>query len=343
MPSVAIVGASGYAGAELVRLVVGHPDLTLHSLAAGSNAGARLAEIHPQFAADPDVGSRLLESTNAAALTGADLIFTALPHGHSAALVAELDPQQPVIDLGADFRLAHAADWERYYAGKHAGQWIYGLPELPGQREAIAASIRVANPGCYATALQIGLAPLLADDLVEPLDIIAVAASGTSGAGRSAAMHLMASEVMGSMSVYKVGGSHQHTPEIEQSLCDISGERVQINFTPMLAPMSRGILATASVRTAAGEDDLRNSLLAAYQHEPFVAVLPEGQLPTTSATHGANTVQVQIACDQRTGRATVITALDNLVKGAAGQAVQNANLVLGLAETAGLPRIGVAP
>lgn len=327
----------------MVRLVAGHPQLSLHSLAAGSNAGARLADIHPQFAADRDLGSRTFEPTVAAGLAGADLVFLALPHGQSAALVADLDPAQPVVDLGADFRLAEPSDWDRYYSGPYAGQWIYGLPELPGQRDAIAGSHRVANPGCYATAVQVGLAPLLVDDLVEPRDIIIVAASGTSGAGRAAKVHLLASEIAGSMTAYKVGGTHQHTPEIEQSLADVSGEVVQVNFTPMLAPMSRGILATMSVRTTASVADLRRSLTAAYDSEPFVVVLPEGQLPTTAATYGANTVQVQVVVDSRTGRATVITALDNLVKGAAGQAVQNANLVLGLAETAGLAAIGVAP
>ena len=343
MPSVAIVGASGYAGAELIRLVAGHPDLDLHVIAAASNAGARLDDVHPQFAADADLGSRRFEPTHAHGLAGADLVFTAMPHGQSAALVAQLDPAQPVVDLGADFRLADPAQWERFYGGSYAGQWIYGLPELPGQRDAIAGSHRVANPGCYATAIQLGLAPLLVDDLVEPADIVVVAASGTSGAGRSAKTHLLASEVTGSMSTYKVGGTHQHTPEIEQSLMDVSGQRVQVSFTPMLAPMSRGILATMSVRTAAGAQDLRRSLEAAYASESFVVVLPEGQLPATASTYGANSAHIQVAMDERTGRATVITALDNLVKGAAGQAVQNANLVLGLPESAGLTVVGVAP
>lgn len=343
MTSVAIVGASGYAGAELIRLVAGHPDLALHSISAGSNAGARLSQVHPQFAGVADLAGLVFEATEAGTLRGADLVFTALPHGESAALVSQLDPAQPVIDLGADFRLAEPGDWERYYGGAHAGQWIYGLPELPSQRDAIAGSHRVANPGCYATAIQVGLAPLLVDDLVEPTDIIVVAASGTSGAGRSAKVHLLASEVAGSMSTYKVGGTHQHTPEIEQSLSDVSGERVQVNFTPMLAPMSRGILATMSVRTSATVDDLRRSLAAAYDAEPFVTLLPQGELPVTASTYGANAVHVQVVKDERTGRATVITALDNLVKGAAGQAVQNANLVLGLPETAGLSAIGVAP
>lgn len=343
MPAVAIVGASGYAGAELIRLVHAHPQLDLAAVAAGSNAGARLADVHPQFSAVPDLADKFFEATDAAALAAADLLFLALPHGESAAVVRQLPADTRVVDLGADFRLADAGQWERYYGGTHAGHWTYGLPEVAGLRSAVAASTRVANPGCYATAIQVGLAPLLSAGLADGSDVVVVAASGTSGAGRSAKVHLLASEVAGSMSTYKVGGTHQHTPEIEQTLSAVAGSQVRISFTPMLAPMSRGILATMSLRTDASEGDLRAVLADAYCDEPFIAVLPAGQLPVTASTYGSNAVHVQVAKDEHTGRATVITALDNLVKGAAGQALQNANIMLGFDETAGLPAMGVAP
>jgi N-acetyl-gamma-glutamyl-phosphate reductase len=343
MYTVAIVGASGYAGAELIRLVHGHPELSLRTISAGSNAGSKLSQVHPQFAAVSDLADLVLGVTDASHLQGHDLIFMALPHGESAAIAATLGPSARVVDLGADYRLSDPEAWKRYYGGAHAGQWVYGLPELPSQREQISISHRVANPGCYATAIQLGLAPLLVDDLVEHRDIIVVAASGTSGAGRSAKVHLLASEVAGSMSTYKVGGTHQHTAEVEQQLSEITGEAVSINFTPMLAPMSRGILATMSVRTQATLSDLRHSLEAAYEAETFVQVLSPDQLPVTAATYGSNAAHIQVALDERTGRATVFTALDNLVKGAAGQAVQNANIILGLPESSGLSAIGVAP
>lgn len=343
MTRAAIVGASGYAGAELTRIVHTHPEIELGVIAAGSNAGATLASVHPQFSGVPALAGMVFAATEPASLADCDLIFMALPHGESAALVAQLPQDVRIVDLGADFRLGDAAAWAHYYGGTHAGQWTYGLPEIHGNRARIAAETRVANPGCYATAIQLALAPLFADQLAQTDDIIVVAASGTSGAGRSAKVNLLGSEVMGSMSTYKVGGAHQHTPEIEQSLSAVAGQPVQINFTPMLAPMSRGILAMVSVKTAATELQLRDSLANYFAQEPFVTVLPEGQLPVTASTYGSNVAHVQVAKDERMGRATVIVAIDNLVKGAAGQAVQNANIMLGLHETAGLSSIGVAP
>lgn len=343
MPSVAIVGASGYAGGELIRLVHGHPHLDIGSLAAGSNAGARVSEVHPQFAAVPDLADRLFVAADATTLALHDVVFLALPHGQSAALVAKLPDDVRVVDLGADFRLADPEQWERYYGGTHAGQWTYGLPEVGDLRAHIAESLRVANPGCYATAIQVGLAPVLVDDLADSGDIVVVAASGSSGAGRSALTRLLASEVVGSMTTYKIGGTHQHTPEIEQTLEQVSGSPVRVNFTPMLAPMSRGILATMSLRSSAGLAELRACLLNAYADEPFVHVLAEGEMPATAATYGSNAVHVQVVTDEHTGRATVVTALDNLVKGAAGQALQNANIMFGFPETTGLSAVGVAP
>ncbi|HEX7188723.1 MAG TPA: N-acetyl-gamma-glutamyl-phosphate reductase [Actinomycetes bacterium] len=338
----AVAGASGYAGGELLRLLLGHPGLSIGPVAAGSAAGRPVTELHPQL---PQLAGLTFTATEPARLAEADLVFLALPHGESAAVVAGLPDGLPVVDLGADYRLGDAAAWQRYYGGSHAGTWVYGLPELPGAREQVAGATRVANPGCYPTSVVVGLAPLLAAGLVEPADVVVVASSGTSGAGRKATAALMASEVMGALSTYKAGGVHQHTPEMEQALTAAAGTAVTLSFTPVLAPMPRGILATSTARLApgAGTAALRDALVAAYDDEPFVHVLPEGTWPTTAATAGSNSVHLQVAADTHAGRAVVVAALDNLVKGAAGQAVQNANIVLGLDETAGLPLSGVAP
>jgi N-acetyl-gamma-glutamyl-phosphate reductase len=340
--TVAVAGASGYAGGELLRLVLGHPELTLGPVAAGAAAGQPVTSVHPQL---PQLAGVHFVSTSAATLAEADLVFLALPHGESAPVVTGLPEHLAVVDLGADFRLDDAGAWDTYYGGTHAGSWPYGLPELRGARERLAASRRIANPGCYATAVTLALAPLLDAGLVEPADLVVVAASGTSGAGRSVRADLMGSEVMGSLRAYKTGGVHQHTPEMEQALGSVSGHPVTISFTPVLAPMPRGILATSTARLVGGSTtaDLRAALAAAYDVEPFVHVLDEGSWPTTAATLGSNSVHLQAAADPHSGRAVVISALDNLVKGAAGQAIQNANLVLGLDETAGLPVAGVAP
>jgi N-acetyl-gamma-glutamyl-phosphate reductase len=246
-----------------------------------------------------------------------------------------------VVDLGADHRLADPAAWARYYRGPHAGAWTYGLPELPARRAAIAAADRVAAPGCYATAVTLALAPLLAAGLAAPEDVVVVAASGTSGAGREPKPHLLACEVMGDVSPYKVG-VHQHVPEIRQATGVAS-----LSFTPLLVPMPRGILATVTARPAAGETAttgaVREALAAAYADEPFVRLLPDGVWPHTAATLGSNTCLLQGTVDAGSGRLIVTAALDNLGKGAAGQAVQCANLTLGLPETAGLATDGVAP
>ena len=338
---VAVAGASGYAGGELLRLLAGHPELDVVVAAAGSRAGEPLAAVHPQLA-----GLDLaLVPTEPATLADADVVFLALPHGESAALAPYLTQDQLVVDLGADFRLRDAAAWERYYGIPHAGTWTYGMPELPGARAEIAASRRIANPGCYVTAVSLALAPLLAAGLVEADDIVVVAASGTSGAGRAPKASLLGSEVMGNMSPYKVGGTHQHTPEMAQNLSAAAGGPVSLSFTPLLAPMPRGILATctAVLRPGVGEAELRAALAAAYDPEPFVHLLPPGLWPATAATFGSNAVHLQVAADLDAGRAVVVAAEDNLVKGASGQAVQNANIALGLPETMGLSALGVAP
>jgi N-acetyl-gamma-glutamyl-phosphate reductase len=343
---VAVAGASGYAGGELLRLLAGHPDLEIGPVAAQGNAGTAVTAVHPQLTGQPALARSTFVPTDPELLADADLLFTALPHGESAQLAAALPAQLKVIDLGADFRLEDPQAWARYYPGPYAGHWTYGLPELPGARAAIKASAAVAAPGCYATASILALAPLLAAGLVEPADIVIVAASGTSGAGRAPRPDLLGSEVMGSMAAYQAGGTHRHTPEIEQTLYP---ERAMVppsvSFTPTLAPMARGILATCTARLApaATAGRLREALAAAYDGEPFVHLLPEGQWPSTGSTLGSNAAHLQVAADTHAGRAIVISALDNLGKGAAGQALQIANLMLGLPEVAGLTAFGVAP
>jgi len=337
----AVAGASGYAGGELLRLLLAHPDIAVGPIAAGSKARRRLGEVHPQL---PALADRRLVAADPDALAGADIVFLALPHGESAAIARALPAEQRIVDLGADFRLTDESAWRAFYNDSYAGHWVYGMPELAGARTQIAEATRVANPGCYPTAVTLAMAPLLAEGLVDTT-VTVVAASGTSGAGRSPSETLLASQVMGSMSPYKVGGVHQHTPEMEQALAHAAGTSVIVSFTPLLAPMPRGILATCSAELAEGvtTQDLQECLHTAYVSEPFVRVLPPGQWPQTSSTLGGNALHVQAAADAHAGRAVVVSALDNLVKGAAGQALQNANLMLGLSETAGLTDSGVAP
>jgi len=330
---VAVAGASGYAGGELLRLIAGHPHLELAAATGFAQAGSTIGSVHPGVRSLRDV---VLARTEAAVLADADLVFLALPHGESAAIAAQLPPEVKIVDLGADFRLRDAAAWARYYPGAHAGTWTYGLPELPGQRELIAGSTRVANTGCYAVSVILGLAPLIAAGVADPEDVVVVAASGTSGAGRAAKQHLLASEVMGSLSPYKVG-AHQHVPEIKQA----SGA-ASLSMTPVLAPMPRGILATITARVARKADPAE-VLQGVYRDEPFVHVLPDGQWPHTASTFGSNAVHLQATVDVDSGRIIVVSAIDNLGKGAAAQAVQNANLMLGLPETAGLSTDGITP
>jgi len=356
---VAVAGASGYAGGELLRLLAGHPDLEIGAVTAQSNAGQLIGAIHPNLAAVPALAGRRFDATDPGLVGDCDLAFLALPHGQSAALAAQLPAATRLVDLGADFRLADPAAWQQFYETPHAGRWTYGLPELPGARDAIRESARVASPGCYATASILALAPLLAAGLAGPSGVVIVAASGTSGAGRSARPDLLGSEVMGSVSAYKVGGLHRHTPEIEQGITEAmaaaagagqgSTPEVKVSFTPLLAPMPRGILATCTAPLAAGLDPasaagpLREALSAAYAGEPFVCLLPDGQWPASASVSGSNAAHLQVTADPRAGCAVVVSAIDNLGKGAAGQAIQNANLMLGLPETAGLASYGVAP
>jgi N-acetyl-gamma-glutamyl-phosphate reductase len=340
---VGVAGASGYAGGELLRLIGGHPAFELGPAAAATSAGASVAEVHPHL---PALAGRRFDALEPGQLASSDLVFLALPHEQSATVAAALPAHLPVVDLSASFRLASPAAWASYYPGEHAGRWVYGLPELPGARDRIRAAHRVAAPGCYATAAILALAPLLTTGLVEPEDIVIVAASGTSGAGRVPKPSLLATEVMGAISAYQVGGVHRHTPEIEQALGEATGVTPVVSFTPSLAPMPRGILATCTARLAARDTRpaaLRAALSAAYADEPFVHLLGEGHWPTTAATSGSSAVHLQVAADRHAGRAVVIAALDNLGKGAAGQAIQAANLMLGLPEESGLTSHGLAP
>ncbi|MGX7829277.1 N-acetyl-gamma-glutamyl-phosphate reductase [Actinokineospora sp. 24-640] len=334
----AVAGASGYAGGEVLRLLLGHPEVQIGALTAGGNAGTRLGEHQPHLL---PLAARVLDETTPEVLADHDVVFLALPHGHSAALAAQLDADVLVVDCGADHRLDSPADWDRWYGGEHAGTWPYGLPELPGARETLVGARRVAVPGCYPTVSSLAVAPALAAGLIEP-EVVVVAVSGTSGAGKSLKPHLLGSEVMGSLSVYGVGGAHRHTPEIAQNLRKAAGRSVKVSFTPVLAPLPRGILATCSAQLA-GAGDVRETYAKAYADEPFVHLLPEGQWPTTAAVLGSNAVQLQVAVDPDLNRLVAVAAVDNLTKGTAGAAVQSMNIALGLPETTGLSTVGVAP
>jgi N-acetyl-gamma-glutamyl-phosphate reductase len=336
-----VAGASGYAGGEVLRLLLAHPEVEIGALTGSSNAGRRLGGLQPHLL---PLADRVLQETTPEALAGHDVVFLALPHGQSAAVAEQLGPEVLVIDMGADFRLEDPADWERFYGSPHAGTWPYGLPELPGARAALEGSKRIAVPGCYPTAVTLALFPAYAAGLAENEAVI-VAASGTSGAGKAPKTHLLGSEVMGSMTPYGVGGGHRHTPEVTQNLTGVAGEPVTVSFTPTLAPMSRGILATCSARARPGvtADSVRAAYEKTFADEPFVHLLPEGQWPATASVHGSNAVQVQVAYDEAAGRIIAISAIDNLTKGTAGGALQSMNIALGLHETTGLSTIGVAP
>ena len=335
----AVIGASGYAGGELLRLLAIHPHFEVTVVSAHSNAGEQVTSVHPQL---QSYAGRSFVATDSIDFSTLGLVFLALPHGESASLIAKIPAHVKIVDLGADFRLEDPAQWEKYYGGKYAGSWVYGLPELaPGQREAIKNENKVANPGCYATSISIGIAPAL--NLVDVSDIVVVAASGTTGAGRSAKINLLGSEVMSSLTSYKFGGVHQHTPEIEQALSAVAQKPAMISFTPILAPMPRGILSTITARLKAPltTEQAHDLFSRHYASEFFVDVLTIGQMPKTSAVIGSNKVQLQVSVDQHTQRLVVSVAIDNLGKGAAGQAIQNANLICGLAEISGLALDGI--
>ena len=335
----AVIGASGYAGGELLRLLATHPVFEVTVVSAHSNAGEQVTSVHPQL---QSYAGREFVTADSIDFTAIELVFLALPHGESAAMITKLPSHLKIVDLGADYRLEDPAQWEKYYGGKHAGAWVYGLPELASaQREAIKSQNKVANPGCYATSISLGIAPAMS--VIDSSDIVVVAASGTTGAGRSAKINLIGSEVMGSLSSYKFGGVHQHTPEIEQALSAVANKGAKISFTPILAPMPRGILATitAKLTTAITTEQAHQLYSEHYANDFFIDLLPLGQMPKTSAVTGSNKVQIQVAVDQHSNRLVVSVAIDNLGKGAAGQAIQNANLMCGLSEISGLALDGI--
>ncbi len=338
--TVAVAGASGYAGGELLRILLGHPDVEIGALTAASNAGQALGTVQPHLL---PLADRVLEPTEPDVLAGHDVVFLALPHGQSAAIAEALGPETVVVDCGADFRLTDPSAWEQFYGGAHAGSWPYGLPELGDNREALSGARRIAVPGCYPTVSSLALAPAVQHGLVDASDLVVVAASGTSGAGKAARTNLLGSEVMGSVSAYGVGGVHRHTPEIVQNLSAVGGRDVRVSFTPLLVPMSRGILATCSAPTTVDAATARAAYQKAYDDEPFVHLLPEGMWPQTQAVLGSNAVHLQVTVDEAAGRLVAVGAVDNLAKGTAGAAVQCMNLALGLPETTGLSTVGVAP
>jgi N-acetyl-gamma-glutamyl-phosphate reductase len=335
---IGVIGGSGYAGGELLRLLAGHLEFEVCCVSAHSNAGELITSVHPHLSSYARVRFSEFKASD---LDCCDLVFLALPRGESAKVIAQLSDQIKIVDLGADYRLESANSWEKYYGGVHAGTWTYGAPELSGARELVKASSRVANPGCYATAIALGTAPAAA--IADLTDVVVVAVSGTTGAGRSAKINLIASEVMGSLTSYKFGGVHQHTPEIEESLRRATGAQAKISFTPILAPMPRGILATITMKLNDGVslEKVREAFDRSYSAEPFVNLLPQGQMPRTAAVTGSNMVAIQVGVDEHTNRLVISVAIDNLVKGAAGQAIQNANLMCGFDESLGLTQLGL--
>ncbi len=338
---VAVAGASGYAGGEVLRLLLSHPEAEIGALTGNSNAGQLFGSLQPHLV---PLAGRTLEATTPEVLAGHDVVFLALPHGQSAAVAAQLGEDVLVVDMGADHRLKDSADWDKFYGAPHAGTWPYGLPELPGGRAALEGAKRIAVPGCFPTAVSLALFPAYQAQLAEAEAVI-VAATGTSGAGKALKTHLLGAEVMGSVTPYGVGGGHRHTPEMVQNLSPLAGRRVCVSFTPTLVPMARGILATCSAKALPGTtaESLRAAYEKAYADEPFVHLLPEGLMPSTKSVHGSNAVHVQVAYDESAQRIIAVSAIDNLTKGTAGGAVQSMNIALGLPESLGLSTIGVAP
>ncbi|WP_430593319.1 N-acetyl-gamma-glutamyl-phosphate reductase [Humidisolicoccus flavus] len=344
--SVAVAGASGYAGGELLRLLSAHPEFDVVTVTANANAGKPLLDVHPGLRS---LAHLALVETSAERLDGHDVVFLALPHGHSAALSAQLPAETLVIDCGADHRLESAEDWEAFYGEGYGGSWPYGMPELivenGTQRRELRGARRIAVPGCNVTAVTLGLAPGIAADIIDPTDIVATLAVGPSGAGRALKTNLLASELLGSAEAYAVGGVHRHIPEIHQNLKKAGAAQVSLSFTPILIPAARGILAsiTAPVREGVTAEDLYSAWSLAYAHEPFVHVVAPGTFPRTADVLGSNAALIGVTLDEKAGRAVIITAIDNLGKGTAGAAVQSANIALGFEETLGLSVDGVAP
>lgn len=344
--TVAVSGASGYAGGEILRLLADHPDFDVRTVTAHSNAGQPLIAVQPHLRSYTHL---TLKDTTAENLAGHDIVFLALPHGASGAIAAQLPAETLVIDCGADHRLESKADWAAFYGGDFHGSWTYGVPELPRlsgtQRDRLAKTKRIAAPGCNASTVALSLAPGIRAGVIEAADVVSVLAVGPSGAGKSLKAHLLGSEILGSANPYSVGGVHRHIPEIQQALRWAGGGNPTISFTPVIVPMSRGILATSTARIVPGTDAsaVRAAWEDAYAGERFVQLLPAGQFPRTADVLGANTALLGLQIDENSGRVVVVAAVDNLVKGTAGAAIQSANIALGLTESTGLPVNGVAP
>lgn len=339
---IAVAGCTGYAGGEILRLLSVRDDIEIGALTAKSSAGSRLGEHQPHLSS---LAEKVVADTTVENLAGHDVVFLALPHGASAEVAAQLDADVLVVDAGADFRLSSADDWQQFYGTPHAGTWPYGLPELPGQRAVLAGTKRIAVPGCFPTTVTLALAPAIVAGHTDAHDTVVVSPTGPSGAGKALKPHLLGAELMGSASAYGVGGGHRHTPEMLQNFRLLGADNPTLSFTPVLVPMSRGILATvtAPLCGSASAGDVRAAYTDFYADEPFVHLLPQGQWPMTQSVLGSNHVQVQVTVDEAAGRIVAVAALDNLTKGTAGGAVQSMNIALGLPETRGLTAWGVAP
>ncbi|WP_300266268.1 N-acetyl-gamma-glutamyl-phosphate reductase [Microbacterium sp.] len=347
--TVAVSGASGYAGGEILRLLANHPDIDIRTVTAHSNAGQPLIQHQPHLRS---LAHLTLHETTPEVLAGHDIVFLALPHGQSGQYTDALGDASLVIDAGADHRLTSQDSWDAFYGGTFHEPWTYGVPELlvdgKKQRENLRGATRIAAPGCNASTVSLSLAPGVAAGVIDPSDIVTMLAVGPSGAGKSLKPHLLGGELLGTANPYAVGGTHRHIPEIQQALRQARGSAAvepRISFTPVLVPMARGILATSTAPIVDGvsDDEVRAAWESAYGDETFVQVLPGGSFPRTADVLGANTALMGLAVDRAANRVTVVTAVDNLVKGTAGAAVQSMNLALGLPEDRALTVNGVAP
>jgi len=338
-----VAGASGEAGGELLRLVAGHPHLRLGAITANSQVGQPVSEVHPALAGRPGLADRVFDSPDGSDLGDSDLVFVALPRGEAAVMAGKLPASIRVVDLGPDHRLTDGSVWARTYGGPYAGSWPYALPELPGARARIGASSRLATPSCYATAVLLGSAPLVRAGIAGADDAVVTVLAGSSSAGRTGRStqakggHL-GSVISAAMRGYQVGGEHGSIPEIEQELTALTDRQARLSLVPVLAPTPRGILAICSLPLTreTTTEELRKLLTQMYLDEPFVRLMREGRWPATSACIGTNIALLQVAADPHADRCVVMCAIDNLGKGAAGQAVQGANLMFGLPEIAGL-------
>lgn len=346
MTKVSVAGASGYAGGEALRLLLAHPELEIGALAAHSSRGP-IGQHQPHLA---PIGDRELVPLDAEILADSDVVILGLPHGASGELTAKIhaiNPDVRMVDLGADHRLENEADWEAYYGTGWSEPWAYAMPELirtgKTQREILSDSRLIASPGCNASAVTFAAQPAIRSGIATGSGMVAILAVGYSGAGKAMKQHLMASEALGNLMPYAVGGTHRHIPEIVQNLRHAGGELSSLSFTPVLAPVVRGIIATVSIPVKPGTtaEDVTNAYKSAYESEPFVRWSETP--PTTAIVTGANTALVNAVLDRDGERLTAVCTLDNLVKGTAGAAIQSLNLSLGLPEEMGLSSIGVAP